>query len=276
MGTHSLWNILAAGLAALSVATEGSEGTQPDPLLATSGHGRRRGPAGRPAAIRGPGPHRFDPVRSKDQPIGTHQGKTVPPRTQSDEKYILDLVAEVLAEPEYRWQHRFPTLLGDPGPDGRRKPLPVDGYFPRHRLIVEYWERQHSAPVPIMDEGPIISGMSRGHQRRHYDRRRQEWADANDMRFVILDYRGFATDPEGRLQRDSIRDRTIVAEALRAAGVLLEPARAGFPPAHPWSTGAVSSASWFMNPRRPHQPFLLWKGREEVALLDPFPTLYRL
>ena len=75
----------------------------------------------------------------------------MPPRIESDEKYILDLVAEILAEPDYRWQHRFPTLLGDPGKDGKRRPLPVDGFFPRHRLIVEYWETQHSAPIPIMD-----------------------------------------------------------------------------------------------------------------------------
>ena len=85
----------------------------------------------------------------------------MPPRTDSDERYILDLAAEVLAEPNYRWQHRFPTLLGDPGRDGKRRPLPVDGYFPRHKLIVEYWESQHSAPVPIMDEGMTISGVSR-------------------------------------------------------------------------------------------------------------------
>ena len=43
----------------------------------------------------------------------------MPPRTEIDEKYILDLAAEVLAEPDYRWQHRFPTLVGDPGQDGR-------------------------------------------------------------------------------------------------------------------------------------------------------------
>lgn len=94
------------------------------------------------------------------------------PRTESDEKYVLDLVAQVLAEPDYRWQHRFATLLGDPGRDGKRRALPVDGYFPRHKLIVEYWERQHSAPVPIMDERLTISGVSRADQRRLYDQRR--------------------------------------------------------------------------------------------------------
>jgi hypothetical protein len=152
----------------------------------------------------------------------------MPPRTESDEKYILDLVAEILAEPDWRWQHRFPTLLSDPGRDGKRRSLPVDGYFPRHKLVVEYWEKQHSAPVPIMDEGPTVSGMSRGHQRRLYDQRRQAWAQANGLRFVVLDYRGFETDEQGRLVRDVGRDRQIAAEALRAAGVLGEPGCQGF------------------------------------------------
>jgi diadenosine tetraphosphate (Ap4A) HIT family hydrolase len=147
------------------------------------------------------------------------------PRSESDEKYILDLVAEVLAEPDYRWQHRFPTLLGDPGKDGKCHPLPVDAYFPRHRLIVEYWEVQHSAPVPIMDEGVTVSGVSRGHQRRLYDLRRQAWAEANGMQFVILDYRGFQTDERWRLRRDPAQDRQTIANALRAAGVLMEPTR---------------------------------------------------
>ena len=154
----------------------------------------------------------------------------MPPRTESDEKYILDLIAEILAEPDYRWQHRFPTLLGDPGQDGRRRPLPVDGYFPRHQLIVEYWEKQHSAPVPIMDEGATISGVSRGHQRRIYDQRRQAWAHANGLRFVILDHRGFDTDKRGRLLRDPSRDRQIIANSLHAAGVLAEPQRVQFDP----------------------------------------------
>jgi len=109
-------------------------------------------------------------------------------RADSDERYILDLAAEVLAEPDYLWQHRFPELLGDSDAAGKQHALPVDGYFPRHRLVIEYWEKQHSAPVPIMDEGPSVSGVSRGHQRRLYDARRMHWAEANGLRFVVLDY----------------------------------------------------------------------------------------
>jgi diadenosine tetraphosphate (Ap4A) HIT family hydrolase len=200
----------------------------------------------------------------------------MPPRTESDERYILDLVAEILAEPDYRWQHRFPTLLGDPGQDGKRRPLPVDGYFPRHRLIVEYWERQHSAPVPIMDEGATVSGVSRGHQRRLYDQRRQVWAEANGMRFVILDYRGFETDKQGRLQRDPVRDRQIVADALQTARVLTEPARKRFDVGayiQEVGRGCFICRLTQSDPTLPKH-HIIWQSDEAIAFLDRFPTVY--
>jgi diadenosine tetraphosphate (Ap4A) HIT family hydrolase len=200
----------------------------------------------------------------------------MPSRMDSDEKYILDLVAEVLAEPDYRWQHRFPTLLGDPGKDGRRNPLPVDGYFPRHRLIVEYWEQQHSAPVPIMDEGLTVSGVSRGHQRRIYDQRRQTWAEANDLRFIILDYRGFQTDQQGRLQRDPDRDRQIVADALRTAGVLTEPARARLDLDAYLQEVAQGCFICRLIQDDPTlaQHHVIWRGKDAIVFLNRFPTVY--
>jgi diadenosine tetraphosphate (Ap4A) HIT family hydrolase len=200
----------------------------------------------------------------------------MPPRTESDEKYILDLVAEVLAEPDYRWQHRFPTLLGDPGQDGQRRPLPVDGYFPRHRLIVEYWEKQHSAPVPLMDEGLTISGVSRGDQRRIYDRRRQAWAAANGLRLVILDYRGFETDQRGRLLRQPEHDRCIVAKALRAAEVYAEPNRVPFD--GPTYLQEVARGCFICrlvegDPSLPPH-HVIWRSGEAIAFLNRFPTVY--
>jgi diadenosine tetraphosphate (Ap4A) HIT family hydrolase len=200
----------------------------------------------------------------------------MPSRSESDEKYVLDLVAEILAEPDYRWQHRFPTLLGDPGQDGKRRPLPVDGYFPRHRLIVEYWEKQHSAPVPIMDEGTTVSGVSRGHQRRLYDQRRQTWAEANGLRLVILDYRGFETDREGYLQRIRERDREIVSCALQAAGVVAEPTRVSFDK----DTYRVEVAQGCFicrllegDPALPYH-HVIWRGSDAIAFLDRFPSVY--
>lgn len=200
----------------------------------------------------------------------------MPPRSKSDEKYILDLAAEVLAEPDYRWQHRFPTLLGDPGQDGRRRPLPVDGYFPRHRLVIEYWEKQHSAPVPIMDEGTTVSGISRGHQRRLYDQRRQAWAKANGLRFVILDYRGFETNQQGRLQRDPARDRQIIADALRAAGVLAEPLREGIEDSTDEyeTAGGCPICRLVQGDAALPLHHIIWQSDEAVALLDRAPGVY--
>jgi diadenosine tetraphosphate (Ap4A) HIT family hydrolase len=200
----------------------------------------------------------------------------MPPRSESDEKYILDLAAQVLAEPDYRWQHRFPTLLGDPGQDGRQRPLPVDGYFPRHRLIIEYWEKQHSAPVPIMDEGMTVSGVSRGHQRRLYDQRRQLWAKANGLRFVVLDYRGFETDEQGRLKRALERDRQIVAEALRAAGALCEPVRGAFGQEaykEEVAKGCFICRLVQSEPTlAPHR--IVWQNDEAIAFLNRFPPVW--
>jgi diadenosine tetraphosphate (Ap4A) HIT family hydrolase len=200
----------------------------------------------------------------------------MPPRSESDEVYVLDLVAEVLAEPDYRRQHRFPTLLGDPGRDGRRRPLPVDGYFPRHRLVVEYWEKQHSAPAPIMDEGETVSGVSRGHQRRLYDQRRRAWTQAHGLQLVILDYRGFDSDRQGRLRQNRARDRQIVAEALRAAGVHVEPDRERFD-----LDGYVQEVEQGCFVCRlvegdPTQPphHVIWQNEEAIAFLDRFPTVY--
>ncbi|MFG2821574.1 hypothetical protein ACGFX4_19350 [Kitasatospora sp. NPDC048365] len=67
-------------------------------------------------------------------------------RTDSDEAYVLDLCDEHLGEAALR-QHRFDWLRGDPGPDGRRARLPVDGYWRQHKLVVEYRERQHDEPA---------------------------------------------------------------------------------------------------------------------------------
>jgi diadenosine tetraphosphate (Ap4A) HIT family hydrolase len=200
----------------------------------------------------------------------------MPPRTESDEKYILDLVADVLAEPDYRWQQRFPTLLGDPGQDGKPRSLPVDGYFPRHRLIVEYWEKQHSSPVPVMDQGMTISGVSRGHQRRRYDQRRQAWAQANGLRLVILDYRGFETDNQGRIQRSPVRDRHIIADALRAAGVLSEPSRVSFDLdayLQKATQGCFICQLIEGDPALPRHR-IVWQSGEAIAFLNRFPTVY--
>lgn len=92
------------------------------------------------------------------------------PRSESDADYVLDLCDELLGERSSR-EHTFPWLLGDPGRSGARRQLPVDAYYPEHKLVIEYRERQHDEPVSFFDkpERMTVSGVHRGEQRRRYD-----------------------------------------------------------------------------------------------------------
>jgi hypothetical protein len=71
-------------------------------------------------------------------------------RESSDETHVLDLCEEVLGEAGQR-QARFDWLRGDAGKDGRSRTLPVDSYWPRHRVVVDYREIQHDRSVPHFD-----------------------------------------------------------------------------------------------------------------------------
>lgn len=122
-------------------------------------------------------------------------------RLDSDEKYVLDLVAEIIGE-RYEWQKRFDTLLGDPGKNGRQTKLPVDAFFPNINLIVEYREKQHSQAVSIMDRRMTISGVHRGEQRRIYDMRKERWALDNKIRFLVVDYNSLAHYVNGRPEKN--------------------------------------------------------------------------
>jgi hypothetical protein len=145
-------------------------------------------------------------------------------RSDSDEAYVLDLCDEYLGEVAQR-QHRFDWLRGDPGVDGRRVKLPVDGYWPRRKLVVEYRERQHDEAVPFFDKPDrmTVSGVHRGEQRALYDARRDTEVPAHGLRLAIIRPADLDADPQGRLYR---RDRQ---SDLAALGVLLKPQLAAWP-----------------------------------------------
>jgi ATP adenylyltransferase len=127
-----------------------------------------------------------------------------------------------------------------------------------------------------MDEGMTVSGVSRGHQRRLYDQRRQTWANANNLRLVILDHRGFETDKQGRLQRDPARDRRIIADALRVAGVLHEPNRVRFDPVayqRDVEQGCFVCRLVDGDPGLPHH-HVIWRSQEAIAFLNRLPTVF--
>jgi hypothetical protein len=137
----------------------------------------------------------------------------MPPRTLSDESYVIDLCDEVLGMRALR-QHKFDFLRGDarPGKPGTR--LPVDAYYPDLRLVVEYRERQHTESIPFMDRRMTVSGVDRGTQRAIYDQRRRDLLPQHGIELVELSYTDFAHGDDKRLLRRREEDLAVVRAAL--------------------------------------------------------------
>lgn len=133
----------------------------------------------------------------------------------SDEAYVIDLCEQVLGEPASR-QHRFDWLRGDLSESGRRARLPVDAYFPAHKLVVEYRERQHYEAVPHFDKPDrmTVSGVHRGEQRRRYDQRRETEIPRHGLRLMVFRYDQFDVDTRGRLRRNREHDLRIIGLEL--------------------------------------------------------------
>lgn len=125
-----------------------------------------------------------------------------------DEVYVIDLCDEVLGMKSSR-QHRFPFLLGDSG-----KALPVDAYYEKLGLVVEYCERQHTEAVAFFDQKQTVSGVNRGEQRRLYDKRRKVILPQHDIRLVNINYSDFEYDSQKRIVRNRKRDMKIVRKKL--------------------------------------------------------------
>ena len=127
-------------------------------------------------------------------------------RKDSDEFYVIDLCDEVLGEKASR-QHKFDFLRGDGNP-GRQ--LPVDAYYPKLNLVVEYRERQHTESVALFDKKTTISGVSRGEQRRIYDQRRRDVLPKHGIRLVEISYSDLKHDSRKRLLRDRQNDLAVI------------------------------------------------------------------
>lgn len=136
-----------------------------------------------------------------------------------DADYVLDLFDEVIGSPGLR-EHRFDWLLGDAGKGGRRAPLPVDAFWPSHRLVVEIHERQHIDAVAHFDKpGRLtVSGVDRREQRRLYDARRRSEVPAHGLLLLILPTSELACSGSGRLLRREEADRCIVEKRLAEIG----------------------------------------------------------
>jgi hypothetical protein len=134
-------------------------------------------------------------------------------RTLSDESYVIDLCDEVLGTRALR-QHRFDFLRGDARPGEQGVRLPVDAYYPDHRLVVEYRERQHTEAIPFMDRRMTLSGVDRGAQRALYDQRRRDLLPEHGIDLVELSYADFDHDEHKRLCRRREEDLVVVRQAL--------------------------------------------------------------
>ncbi|MCR2813044.1 hypothetical protein [Microbacterium sp. zg.Y1084] len=139
------------------------------------------------------------------------------PMGKKNEAYVLRLCDEVLGSPGRR-EHTFDWLRGDPSPKtGNRKPLPVDAYWPRLKLVVEFHEKQHSEAVKHFDKPDVmtVSGVHRGEQRRIYDDRRRELIPAHGLSLVILPMSDFSVRG-GLIVPDHAANLEVVRKALAA------------------------------------------------------------
>lgn len=137
---------------------------------------------------------------------------------RKDQAYVIDLCDELLSEKSLR-EHRFDWLRGDPNARGARAKLPVDAYYPRRKLVIEYWESQHDAPSAFFDKPnrKTVSGVHRGEQRARYDRRRKNEIPLHGLRLVIVRTTDLACDGRGRLLHHRDADRRTLVSLLNAA-----------------------------------------------------------
>ena len=131
-----------------------------------------------------------------------------------DEDYVIDLCDEVLNEKALR-QYGFDFLRGDSGKDGKPgRKLPVDAYYKSKNLVVEYNERQHTESVALFDKKKTISGVSRGEQRKIYDKRRAEVLPQHGIRFIVISYDDFEYDGKKKIKRKREHDLEVIRKKL--------------------------------------------------------------
>ena len=142
----------------------------------------------------------------------TYNSRNGKKRERSDEYYVIDLCDEILGRKALR-QHRFDFLERCNG-----HKLPVDAYYEELNLVIEYWERQHIKPVPFFDRKMTCCGITRGEQRKMYDRLREEELPNHGIKLVIIRYDEFGS--KKRICRNHDRDVEIIKCNLMKNNVL--------------------------------------------------------
>ncbi|TBW30439.1 hypothetical protein EZJ28_02275 [Gramella sp. KN1008] len=132
-------------------------------------------------------------------------------RRDSDETYVIDLCDEILDQKSSR-QHKFDFLRGD---SGRR--LPVDAFYEKLNLVIEYRERHHSEAVSHFDKPykMTVSGVHRGEQRKIYDQRRRDLLPEYGIKLIEIEYTQFEYDGRRRIVRNRDRDLRILNNLIK-------------------------------------------------------------
>lgn len=148
-------------------------------------------------------------------------------RSDSDEAWVLDLCDAILGE-QSRRQHSFDWLRGDRSlKTGRRRRLPVDAYYPKSRIVVEYCERQHFEPVAHFDKpGQLAAtGMPRREQRSRYDALRERVIPEHGLQLLVVTPKDLDSKPNGRLRRHATEDLSALVAMLSPLLRVHEPRR---------------------------------------------------
>ena len=142
--------------------------------------------------------------------------KTARPSTK-DEHYVLDICDKILGHTSSR-QHKFGFLLGDTNSNGSAAKLPVDAYYDKLKLVIEYRERQHTESVTFFDKPDrmTLSGVHRGEQRKIYDERRRKLIPKNGLTLVEISYMDFNHDNQKRIIRNQKQDTEVIRKFLQA------------------------------------------------------------
>ena len=150
------------------------------------------------------------PIRDNKEHVISEKKKKTKSKNEKerDELYVIRLCNEVLGV-EASLQHTFDFLRGDGNPG---RPLPVDAYYEKYNLVIEYYENQHSESVPFFDNKETVSGITRGEQRRIYDERRKTVLPQHGIKVVIISYSDFGESK--RIKRDYNHDIEVVRRKL--------------------------------------------------------------
>ena len=134
----------------------------------------------------------------------------------SDESYVIDLCDSIIGIPASR-QHKFDFLKGDKNLRGNSVRLPVDAYYEKLKLVVEYREKQHTEEVRFFDKPNklTVSGVNRAEQRRIYDQRRRDILPQNGVELVEISYADFNYNKQKKIIRNYKNDLNVIKSILR-------------------------------------------------------------